>query len=74
MLGFLSTYRLFMSIGGDGIESVSALEEVFSCISIYYYIQGADKKLGQFLIQDIYATANHRNCLRHSLESCPSLV
>ncbi len=37
-------------------------------------IQGADNKLGQFLIQDIYATANHRNCLRHSLESCLSLV
>jgi len=37
-------------------------------------VQGADNKLGQFLIQDIYATANHRNCLRHSLESCPSLV
>jgi hypothetical protein len=38
------------------------------------YIQGADNKLGQFLIQEIYATANRRNCLRHSLESCPSLV
>ncbi len=37
-------------------------------------IQGADNKLGQFLSQDMYATANHRNCLRHSLESCPSLV
>ncbi len=24
-------------------------------------IQGADNKLGQFLSQDIYATANHRN-------------
>jgi hypothetical protein len=39
-----------------------------------HIIQGADNKLGQFFIQDIYATANHRNCLRHSLESCPSLV
>ncbi len=37
-------------------------------------VQGADNKLGQFLCQDIYATANHRNCLRHSLESCSSLV
>ncbi len=37
-------------------------------------VQGADNKLGQFLIHDIYATANHRICLRHSLESCPSLV
>ncbi len=37
-------------------------------------LQGADKKLGQFLIQDFNATANHRNCLQHSLESCPSLV
>jgi hypothetical protein len=34
-------------------------------------IQGADDKLGQFLSQDIWATANHRNCLKHSLESCP---
>jgi hypothetical protein len=25
-------------------------------------IQGAEDKLGQFLSQDIYATANHRNC------------
>jgi hypothetical protein len=32
-------------------------------------LQGADNKLGQFLSQDIYATANHRNCLQHSLES-----
>ena len=37
-------------------------------------IQGADDKLGQFLDQDIEALANHRNVLRHSLESCPSLV
>jgi hypothetical protein len=37
-------------------------------------IQGADNKLGQFLSPDIWATANHRNCLRHSLESCESLV
>jgi hypothetical protein len=37
-------------------------------------IQGADDKLGQFLDQDIEATANHRNVLGHSLESCPSLV
>ncbi len=38
------------------------------------FIQGADNKLGQFLNQDIYGTDNHRNILRHSLESCPSLV
>ncbi len=38
------------------------------------YIQGADDKLGQFLSQDIWATANHRNCLQHSLESCASLL
>jgi hypothetical protein len=38
------------------------------------HIQGADDKLGQFLDQDIEASANHRNVLRHSLESCPSLV
>ena len=37
-------------------------------------VQGADDKLGQFLDQDIEASANHRNVLRHSLESCPSLV
>jgi hypothetical protein len=37
-------------------------------------IQGADNKLGQFLIQDIYATVNHSNCLGHSLERCPSLI
>jgi hypothetical protein len=40
----------------------------------YRYIQGADNKLGQFLGQDIEATANHRNVLRHSLESNSSLV
>jgi hypothetical protein len=38
------------------------------------YIQGADDKLGQFLGQDIEASANHRNVLRHSLESYSSLV
>ena len=37
-------------------------------------IQGADDKLGQFLGQDIQASANHRNVLRHSLESYSSLV
>jgi hypothetical protein len=37
-------------------------------------IQGADDKLGQFLDQDIEASANHRNILRHSLESYPPLV
>jgi hypothetical protein len=37
-------------------------------------VQGADNKLGQFFNQDIYRTDNHRNILRHSLESCPSLV
>ncbi len=37
-------------------------------------IQGADDKLGQFLYQDNEALADHRNVLRHSLESCPSLV
>jgi hypothetical protein len=38
-------------------------------------IRGADDKLGQFLDdQDIEASAYHRNVLRHSLESCPSLV
>jgi hypothetical protein len=39
-----------------------------------FYIQGADDKLGQFLGQDIEASANHRNVLRHSLESYSSLV
>jgi hypothetical protein len=38
------------------------------------YLQGADDKLGQFLDKDFEASANHRNVLRHSLESCPSLV
>jgi hypothetical protein len=37
-------------------------------------VQGADDKLGQFLDQDIEASANHRNVLRHFLKSCPSLV
>jgi hypothetical protein len=37
-------------------------------------VQGADDKLGQFLDQDFEASANHRNVLRNSLESCPSLV
>ncbi len=39
-----------------------------------YTLQGADDKLGQFLDQDFEASANRRNVLRHSLESCPSLV
>ncbi len=39
-----------------------------------YNVQGADDKLGQFLDQDIEASTNHRNVLRHSLESYPSLV
>jgi hypothetical protein len=38
------------------------------------YLQGADDKLGQFFDQDIEALDNHRNVLRYSLESCPSLV
>jgi hypothetical protein len=37
-------------------------------------IQGADDKLGQFLDQDIEASASHRNVLRHFLKSCSSLV
>jgi hypothetical protein len=37
-------------------------------------IQGADDKLGQFLDQDIEASASHRNFLRHPLKSCSSLV
>jgi hypothetical protein len=37
-------------------------------------VQGADDKLGQFLDQDIEATASHRIFLRHSLKSCSSLV
>jgi hypothetical protein len=41
---------------------------------LLFLVQGADDKLGQFLDQDIEASANHRNVLRHSLESCPSLV
>ncbi len=43
------------------------------CLPIPTLIQGADDKLGRFLDQDIEASANHRNVLRHSLESCPSL-
>jgi hypothetical protein len=39
-----------------------------------FYLQGADDKLGQFLDQDFESSANHKNVLRHSLESCPSLV
>ncbi len=37
-------------------------------------VQGADDKLGQLLDQDIEATANHRDVLRHFLERCPYLV
>ena len=37
-------------------------------------VQGADDKLGQFLNQDIEASANHRNVLRHSLESYSSQI
>ncbi len=59
-----------MKGGGDGGND----DDIKNVWSSYLYLQGADNKLGQFLSQDIYATANHRNCLRHSLESCPSLV
>jgi hypothetical protein len=38
------------------------------------YLQGADDKLGQFLNQDIEASANHRNVLRHCLENYTSLL
>jgi hypothetical protein len=41
---------------------------------IWCTLQGADDKLGQFLDQDIEALANHKNVLRHSFESCSSLV
>jgi hypothetical protein len=43
-------------------------------MSVFEHLQGADNKLGQFLGQDIEASANHRNVLRHSLESYSSLV
>ena len=43
-------------------------------VQLQHSIQGADDKLGQFLDQDIETSANHRDVLRHSLESCPSLV
>ncbi len=46
----------------------------FFCCLKAFSIQGVDDKLGQFLDQDIEASANHRNVLRHSLKSCPSLV
>jgi hypothetical protein len=42
--------------------------------SIIKHIQGADDKLGQFLNQDIEASASHRNVLRHFLESYTSLL
>jgi hypothetical protein len=35
-----------------------------------FYVQVADDKLGQFLDQDIEASASHRNVLRHFLKSC----
>jgi hypothetical protein len=53
-----------ISAGGEGLKRLKCQMSV----------QGADNKLGQFLNQDIYRPANHRNNLRHSLESCPSLV
>ncbi len=37
-------------------------------------LQGADNKLGQFLGQDIEASANHRNVLPPSLECYSSVV
>ncbi len=40
----------------------------------YHQVKGADDKLGQFLDQDIEASANHRNVLRPFLESYLSLV
>jgi len=37
-------------------------------------VPGADVKLGQFLGQDIWATADQKKDLRHFLDSCPSLL
>jgi hypothetical protein len=47
---------------------------VLLCLPGTVAIQGANNKLGQFLGQDIEASAYHRNVLRHSLESYSSLV
>jgi hypothetical protein len=44
------------------------------CYAYIMHLHGADNKLGQFLGQDIEASANHRNVLRYSLESYLSLV
>ncbi len=77
------TYLMWFSRHSNKRLGASTLKSNFSELNVLYTeyalyrkydIQGADNELGQFLIQDIYATANHRNCLRHSLESCQSLV
>ena len=54
--------------------TLSDINVVLCYILSQYQVQGADDILGQFLDQDFEASANHRNILRHSLESCPSLV
>jgi hypothetical protein len=64
------------SIGQENKSHDRLAAEIFKEFGTFVsgYIQGADDKLGQFLDQDFEASANHRNVLRHSLESCPSLV
>jgi hypothetical protein len=62
--------------GNQGVQGMDWYPHatLFVKKNIFKNIQGADDKLGQFLDQDIEATANHRNVLRLFLESCPSLV
>ncbi len=55
-------------------KAMSAAQNKLFVSRCIRFIQGADDKLGQFLDQDIEATANHRNVFLHFLESCPSLV
>jgi hypothetical protein len=56
------------------IVAKSQLNISAASLQIQFSLQGADDKLGQFLDQDIEATANHRNVWQYSLESYPSLV
>jgi hypothetical protein len=64
-----------LEVAGRANEAAGRENEIARRASLAArHIQGADDKLGQFLSQDIWATANHRNCLQHSLESCPSLL
>ncbi len=72
--GRLSTNYSACAAGTECSSHLSSHVTLIKKKKNFPHIQGADDKLGQFLDQDIEASANHRNVLRHSFESCSSLV